>query len=317
MKKMILDNRFKQIFKKNKKCIVNADIDGIISGMLLQHFLNWRVVGYSSCCGKEDDELWLEDKKEDLKDCVFVDLPVSVPNYSVIDQHFVLFDEDGVVKADTEQNKLNPNIMKKKLFSNSSGECEYTSKYPFGTAHFVLALLENLNIIDENYRINLSKKIFSFDLADLFLRADRVIGNTSHYTSNCLDWANWMIELGGCNTEALFLVVKNEYRNRLASEKEVEKTLLNFGCKAVDGDCSNLFRSKDYFKLVEYFGFLSDSFDLRPLPVFRVNDFNKLKGKRVTINKYNEESQRNDIFSFALVTMSALSLTYIKENSNE
>lgn len=37
---MILDEKFKTVFSKNKKCIGNVDIDGLIAGMLLQHFLN-------------------------------------------------------------------------------------------------------------------------------------------------------------------------------------------------------------------------------------------------------------------------------------
>ncbi|MGI6768734.1 MAG: hypothetical protein ACOX43_06620 [Bacilli bacterium] len=46
------------------------------------------------------------------------------------------------------------------------------------------------------------------------MRADRVISNTYLYTRNCLDWADWIISLGGRNTKALFFVVKNEYKKR-------------------------------------------------------------------------------------------------------
>ena len=73
------------IFTKNKKCIVNTDLDGILSGMLLQYFLNWEVVGFSSCCGKPTDELWLKDKNINLKECIFIDLPVCKNDYYVID----------------------------------------------------------------------------------------------------------------------------------------------------------------------------------------------------------------------------------------
>ena len=30
---------------KNRKCIVNTDLDGILSGILLKNFLNWEIVG--------------------------------------------------------------------------------------------------------------------------------------------------------------------------------------------------------------------------------------------------------------------------------
>jgi hypothetical protein len=316
---MVLSNSFIEIFKKNRKCIVNADIDGILAGMLLQNFLNWEVVGYSSCCGKQDDEIWLEDKKENLKECVFVDLPVIVKDYLVVDQHFVGFDSQTIKEYEEHTNKVNPNIMRNRAYINEQKQNEYTKKYPFGTVHFVLAVLENLKIIDSSYEIDFFKKIDSFELADLILRADRVIGNTNQYTNNCNDWADWLISLGGKNTEALFVVVKKEYKKRLQAEKNVESKLLSYGCKGVDGDCSNLFRSKDYTKLINYFAFLSDALDIKPLPMYRVFDYAKLDGKRFNIDNYDvsvakKEVKKENVFSYAFVSMRVLSATFIKED---
>lgn len=87
MNKLILTDVIKNLFTKNRQCIINADIDGIMAGMLLQKFLNWNVVGYSSCRGKYDDELWIKEDVNNIGNCVFVDLPVAVSNLSVIDQH--------------------------------------------------------------------------------------------------------------------------------------------------------------------------------------------------------------------------------------
>ena len=316
---MVLSNSFFEIFKKNRKCIVNADIDGILAGMLLQNFLNWEVVGYSSCCGKQDDEIWLEDKKENLKECVFVDLPIIVKDYLVVDQHFVGFDSQTIKEYEEHTNKVNPNIMRNRAYINEQKQNEYTKKYPFGTVHFVLAVLENLKIIDSSYEIDFFKKIDSFELADLILRADRVIGNTNQYTNNCNDWADWLISLGGKNTEALFVVVKKEYKKRLQAEKNVESKLLSYGCKGVDGDCSNLFRSKDYTKLINYFAFLSDALDIKPLPMYRVFDYAKLDGKRFNIDNYDvsvakKEVKKENVFSYAFVSMRVLSATFIKED---
>ena len=315
---IILDDKFEHIFTRSKKCIVNTDIDGIIAGMLLQQFLDWEVVGYSSCCGKDDDELWLKDAKEDIKKCVFVDLPVSGSAFSAIDQHFVSFDADGIKKYNEDGNKVNPNVMRKRVFKNKNRKCEYTSKYPFGTAHFVLAVLENLKMINKDYVMDLNQKIEDFDLADLLLRADRVIGNTFRYNNNCFDWAEWMMTLGGQKTQTLFDIVKNEYKNRLSSEKIVEELLLSYGCKGTDGDCSNLFRIKDYEKISKYFGFLGDSFSIKSLPVYDIYDFKRLKGQKLSINNYDlsnakQEINRNNVFSFAFVNMHTLSLTLFKE----
>lgn len=320
MSTLKIDETIKLLFTKNKKCIVNADLDGLLSGMLLQHFLDWQIVGYSSCSGRKDDELWLINNNENLEECIFVDLPVFVKNYSTIDQHFILFDNDTYNQYLENNNKINPNVIRNRLFKNNAGQCEYTAKYPFGTIHFILAILENLNIIDKNYRFLFFNKIGNFDLADLILRADRVIGNTYSYTNNCLNWCDWLLNLGGINTQSLFVVVKKDYINRLGSQKAVENKLISLGCKGPDGDCSNLFRNKDYFKLKTYFSFLSYATNLKQLPVVPIFDFGKLEGERIDVNSFNfkiakSQCNRNDIFSFAFVTMKTLSITYIKKDN--
>lgn len=306
----------RSLFQPNKKCIINADLDGVLSGMLLQEFLGWEVIGYSSCCGRPNDELWIMKNVINFDDCVFVDLPVYVPNISVIDQHFVAFEEDSIAKYNMPGNKVNPNIIRSRLFKDKSGRNQYTGKYPFGTVHFVLAVLENLGLIDRNYIINFKKRLGEFDLADLILRADRVIGNTYQYTPNCFDWSDWIMEIGGSNTKTLFSLVKNEYKERKAKEPFVEFKLKSFGCAGSDGDCSNLFRSKDYSSIQTYFEYLSDSLEMNPLPVFVVRDFGKLHGRRFEINNYNlsvikNETMKDNVFSFAFVMMRTLSLTYI------
>ena len=206
----MIDNLLTEIFQKDRKCVINTDLDGLISGMLLQEFLNWEIVGFSSCCGKPDDNLWLKDKNIHLKDLVFVDLPVALKNISTIDQHFVAFEKDSIERYNNCGNKINPNIMRLRFFKNN----DYTKKYPFGTAHFILASLEKLNLLPTDFKIDFYKNLGGFDLGDLFFRADRVIGNTFLYTPNCFDWCDWMINYGVTITGRLFNIVKNEYKER-------------------------------------------------------------------------------------------------------
>ena len=111
---MILNKNITNLFTKNRKCIINADLDRLLSGMILNKFLGWEIVGFSSCTGKNDDELWLFNSKENLKECVFVDLPVYLKEYSTIDQHFIAFDKESIDSYKTDENKANPNIMREK-----------------------------------------------------------------------------------------------------------------------------------------------------------------------------------------------------------
>lgn len=312
-----LDQNTRDIFSVDRPCIVNADLDGILSGMLLQKFLNWKVVGYSSCCGKPIDNLWLADTSATIDNCVFVDLPVCVKALAVIDQHFVAFASDDVDRYLADGNKVNPNILRKRVFSDVNGRCQYTAKYPFGTIHFILAALENMRVIDDSVPMDFLKRIGAFDLADLLFRADRVIGNTSQYTQNCLEWIRWLMAVGGTKTNILFRIAQDEYRARLIQEQSVEDKLISLGCGGRDGDCSNLFRSKDYSHLRGYFSFLGDCLGIECLPVFDVVDFNGLTGGKINIstadfNVAKEETKKSNVFSFAMVSMRTLSITYRK-----
>lgn len=312
------DELLSKIFVRDKKCVINTDLDGLLSGMLLQEFLNWEIVGFSSCCGKPDDNLWLKNGCVDIKDYIFVDLPVAQKNISIIDQHFVSFENDSINRFNNCGNKVNPNIMRARVFKNN----DYVKKYPFGTVHFILASLERLNLLPKDFQIDFYKSFGNYDLADLFLRADRVIGNTYSYTTNCIDWSNWMIEYGGEISQKLFNIVKLEFSDRHKKEHVVEEKLQQFGCKGLDGECSNLFRIKDKDSLNCYFKFLSKSFEMKPLPLFDFFSYDNLYGERIIIGnnnleKINQLLKQENLFSYAFVTKKMLSVTYKKGGNNE
>lgn len=309
----------KNIFKPNKKCIINTDLDGLLSGMLLQKFLNWEIVGFSYCSGKPQDELWIKPQVP-IKDCVFVDLPVALKNVDVIDQHFVGFDEAWLEEFSSYRDKINPNILRNRVFNDRNNRNQYTAKYPFGTVHFILAVLEKLGIIPKNYMVCFEKQLGTFEVVDLICRADRVISNTCEYRPNCLDWSDWLINIGGTNTRKLFELVKKESMNMREKETMVENTLLNLGCAGRDGECSNLFRNKDFTKLNNYFNYLAEALELPAIPLFDITAFNKLHGERVStsvgLDRLKEIVNKNNVFSFAFVSKSFLSITYIDDEDD-
>lgn len=316
---MELIEKLKIIFKRDKQCIINADLDGILSGLILHNFLNWEIVGFSSCSGSITDELWLDDTlKTNIFDCVFIDLPVALKNVSVIDQHFVATTKHDVESYSNEILKINPNILRSRVFSNNNIS-EYTKKYPFGTVHFIIACLERLNIIPKDFHFDFLKKIENFDLADLILRADRVISNTFQYTTNCIDWSNWISSLGGTQTNILFDKVKTEYSMRVQSEKNVEDYLKRLGCTRADGDYSNMIRDNNIPALNNYFKFLADSIGLKTIPTFKTKPFKGLSGERYSVSTSQPQIpakllNQESLFSFAYVTMRDLSITYLKKS---
>lgn len=318
----IIEDNFFDIFTRNRKCIINTDLDGILSGMILKNFLGWEIVGFSNCSGSLEDELWLEDNNINIQDCVFVDLPVCIDNIDAIDQHFVAADKEILDDLNNQKNKINPNLMSNKVYVDSYGQKHYTEKYPFGTVHFIIAVLENMGIIPKEYLIDFDKQLGSFtepfELSDLILRADRVIGNTYSYTTNCLNWVDWLTCIGGNNTKILFNKVKNEYASRMINQTNVEKKMINeFNCKK-DGECSELFRMNKFDFIRNLFNYLGECMNMEPIKIFPVVEFGKLIGHRMKITNYNfniikDAINRDDMFSYAFVSMRELSITCMEE----
>ena len=348
MSKMELPEIFHTIFVPNRKCITNADLDGILAGMLLQKFLNWEIVGYSYCAGKKEDTLWLKNKDENLEDCVFVDLPVCMQEYSVIDQHFVARNNTSIQKYNAHKNKVNPNIMRGRVLEKDR---DYNNKYPFGTAHFILAVLENLGKTDASFELDLSKKSpgCDFDLADLILRADGAIDNANKYPDNCKDWAEWLISIGGKNTEALFSIVKREAEteiNRREAVRAEAKAETDPGRKAEinariwhksetertgrekaqrkaevkfaeieklgkDGGCEQIFREKDKERLKKYLDYLGTETGLPVLEAADFYEYGNLTGERYNIvrEKCSGLKAGEKYFSYAYVSKEDFSYT--------
>ena len=75
-----------ELLKLNKKIIINSDIDGVLSGLLLHNFLDCEIVGFSN----SDNTVWIDKSKVNtIYDAVYIDMFVSNPIVKCIDQHIV------------------------------------------------------------------------------------------------------------------------------------------------------------------------------------------------------------------------------------
>ena len=79
-----------EIFSKNKYIIINSDIDGFLSGMILQKYYGCQVVGFSNSW----DRVWINKLYEELVDNpltspIYIDLYVANPDVICIEQHII------------------------------------------------------------------------------------------------------------------------------------------------------------------------------------------------------------------------------------
>ena len=129
----------RELFAKNKNIVINSDIDGMLSGMILQKYYGCKVVGFSNSW----DCVWIDPQYENstvdaINKPVYIDLYVTNPDVVCIEQHIIGYDDAHNKRIAALQTKINPNIMREgRTFSG-----DYFHKYPFGTVHFLIALME-------------------------------------------------------------------------------------------------------------------------------------------------------------------------------
>ncbi|AOW20650.1 hypothetical protein [Urechidicola croceus] len=302
--KSIIDtiNQSKKLLQPNQKCIINTDIDGLLSALVLQHFLNWKIVGF--CDSK--DTIWIDPNERNTNnEIVFVDIFVGNPNYKCIDQHIVAKNKNHVKKLTQNSNKQNPNFNRTRYASsNKKDPNAYAWKYPFGTVHYLIACLEGLG-----YKISIENTKFeNYNTFDLILRADDTARSTADkYRDNALDWWKWLIELGDNQTSQLAeycIKLDSNYANK--SHSKLENIFkLKHECSSSDGNFSKqLKRSKGKItpKLTQYFEDVSSSIQL---PTLKINDeYKTLKGTFLTESTKNTKKidtilNNDNLFSYA------------------
>ena len=224
---------------RNRPLIINADLDGIISGLLLSKYLNCSIVGFSN----SNKEIWLrQDFNKDLKFICFVDLFVVNPEIVSIDQHIVAGNASHLERLSKNPKKINPNLLNLRFHNPSES---YRLKYPFGTVHFIIALLEQ-NGFDLS-GLQLRKEMQGIKFIDLLLRADDCMKTSvySAYKENALEWWFWLYAFsnkGKCIKDC------NDYLNVLTKKeaeqikRKIGRFLKNapFNCDSSDGGLDEL-----------------------------------------------------------------------------
>ena len=297
-----------KILKKDQKFIISADLDGILSALVLQKYLNWQIVGF---CDSKNTVWILPKEKKNFKEIVFIDIFIRNPEIKCIDQHIVCLDHNQSAEMYNSQTKLNPNIQNiryaKKKHGKGEDDREFKWKYPLGTVHYIMACIEALKI---DIKIeNKQSQFNNIKVFDLLLRADDAAFSTSRkYRKNCEIWWNWLKELGGNFTTTLADYCLNFKEDEAKNIQDVLKDeFKDLKCKprTKDANFSNqLVENKgeikyETLKLIEK---ISSSLDFPKLKL--ESYYEPLVGKYETAETYNEDKiekvfNRKDLFSYA------------------
>ena len=177
----------REIFDRNPNIIINNDIDGFLSGMILQHYFGCEIVGFSN----SNDKVWITQDVRSVYDPVYIDMYVNKPEVVCIDQHVVADDQARFNRILSYGTKLNPNLQLAPRTLNS----DYTRKYPFGTVHYLIHLMGNENVdvefrdLRETVRFNMGGREYRTYPGQVLMRADDALYNTFRaYQENSEEW---------------------------------------------------------------------------------------------------------------------------------
>ena len=230
------------LFNKNKNIVINTDIDGFLCGMILQKYYGCKVVGFSN----SRETIWIKDGIDDMNQPIYIDIYVANPNVICIDQHIVAFDRTHHNEIVSFGTKINPNLLRRRTFVGDM-ESDYYHKYPFGTVHFLIAIMAGQGIqveLPDLYKIHNvltpgpNKKTVSTNVGHMILRADDALYSTlSPYRDNALDWWNWLDPKRQIPAicELRDFIDKCDRQKAWSYKDDIKNFFLSLGCDKQDG----------------------------------------------------------------------------------
>lgn len=190
----------KELFANNPNIVINTDIDGFLSGMFLQKYYGCRIVGFSNSW----DYVWLDSEYERqvgenaIYKPIYIDLYVVNPDVVCIEQHIIGYDKKHNALIGSMKTKINPNLM----LCDRTFTGDYFHKYPFGTIHFLIAMMERegVHVQLPDLKSSPTDRMKKYDLrvGEIILRADDALfSSLGKYKPNTDKWWPLLYEKSG------------------------------------------------------------------------------------------------------------------------
>ena len=201
-----LIKKYSWIIKENQNCIISPDADGMLCGLFMSNFLNWKIVGYY-----DNGKNLILKKGFKAKDCIFLDTEIHRPDVRSIGHHISLLRQsDTLIDLDNYRNCFNPNTSRGRTFKEN-----FTLKYPMGTIHLLISIIGSVK------EIKFSKESFF-----VVLQADGTINRfLDRYSENLREW---LVYLGIDESDHVLSKMLNEEITLLKINKEYVEYIKRF-----------------------------------------------------------------------------------------
>ncbi len=164
--------KYPWIVEKNRFCVLSPDSDGLLCGLFMAKYLNWKVVGFY------DDKVCLINKEYVSQDIVFLDGEIFRKEIKSMGHHMVMYNKNYIPSQwHNFDSCIQPNIIR-----NYDGAHDFRLKYPLATIHMLAS------IVSYKYR---EIKIPESAIPPL-LFTDGVFMILFSYPENVLNWLHFL-----------------------------------------------------------------------------------------------------------------------------
>lgn len=166
-----LIKKYPWIVKENQKCILSPDSDGLLCGLFMSNYFNWKIIGFY------DGKILCLKKDENAKDSIFLDMEIFRSYVKSLGHHVILYN-----KRHKPRNWFNfDNCIQPNNIRGYDAKTEFRLKYPLGAIHLILGIASHVK------KIEIKKSAIC-----PLLYTDGTFKNLFNYPENCLSWLNFL-----------------------------------------------------------------------------------------------------------------------------
>lgn len=168
--------RFPWINQKGRYCILSPDSDGLLCGLFMAKFRNWKIVGFY------DDKIGVINKDYLKEDIVLLDGEIFRETIKSVGHHMLKLNKNVKLDFSGFEQCIQPNLLR-----NYDGKHDFRLKYPLATIHLLVSIIAYADYKQGKQEIILKEK----SIAPLFF-TDGVFNVLFSYPENVLNWIAYL-----------------------------------------------------------------------------------------------------------------------------
>lgn len=172
----VLLDAFPWINERDRLCVLSPDSDGLLCGLFMSKFRNWKIIGFY------DDKVGVINQKYLDQDIVFLDGEIFRQSIKSVGHHMLKLNKNSNVDFSGFEQCIQPNLLR-----NYDGKHDFRLKYPLATIHLLISILAYADHKEGKKEICLTEEA----IAPLFF-TDGVFNILFSYPENVLNWLSYL-----------------------------------------------------------------------------------------------------------------------------